>query len=92
MEKSKVLDMIKSGVTEVVFTKKDGSKRHMTCTLNEELLPTQLNLDLGDDPKPKKKENPDVLAVFDTASEAWRSFRWDSLLTVSGESFVLGKE
>ena len=29
--------------------------------------------------KPKRKVNPDVVAVFDLDNEGWRSFRWDSI-------------
>jgi hypothetical protein len=92
MDKSKVLEMIRSGTTDVVFTKKDGTARAMKCTLNEEYLPTPIESGPGEDDKPKKTVNPDVLAVYDVEVAGWRSFRWDALQSVSGERFSLGKE
>ena len=89
MEKSNVIEMLKSGVAEVVFTKKDGTERFMTCTLKEDMLPTQTDVE---ETIQKKTPNPSVLAVYDTEVSGWRSFRWDSVKTVNGESFVYREE
>ena len=68
----------------VVFTKKDGSKRTMLCTLVESKIP--------EDKRPKKVElkegekprvlSDDVARVFDLEKSEWRSFRWDSISEV----------
>jgi hypothetical protein len=67
------------------FVKKDGSLRAMHATLKADVLPAQVDLE---EAVQKKATNPDVVAVFDLNIHGWRSFRWDSLKTVNGESFV----
>lgn len=60
----------------VTFTKQDGTKRDMQCTLNEKLIPTEKA------PKNEKKlkENNDVIRVYELAEgKGWRSFRVDSV-------------
>lgn len=81
MGKSEVVDLLKSEVVDIEFTKVNGEVRHMTCTLRESSLPKR-----EDSPK-GKVDNPDVLAVFDTINQGWRSFRWDSLKTINGVKY-----
>lgn len=85
MEKSKVVDMLKNETVDLEFVKKDGTLRVMTCTLQEDKLPAQVDLE---EHVQKKAPNPDILAVFDVINQGWRSFRWDSLKKVNGEAFV----
>ena len=61
----------------VRFTKKDGSERIMICTLCPEFLPLQTAFDL-EEAAGKNKEN--LVVVWDLEKEAWRSFRFDSIL------------
>lgn len=70
------------GPTSVTFLKKDGSERVMNCTTNKEYIPLSLQESSSDFQKIKKK-NEDVIPVFDIESQAWRSFRWDSIKSVS---------
>ncbi len=85
MEKSKVLELLHTETVDLEFVKKDGSLRAMTATLKADILPAQVDLE---EAVQKKAVNPDVMAVFDLINQGWRSFRWDSLKTVNGESFV----
>lgn len=85
MEKSKVISLLKNETVDIEFVKKDGTTRLMTCTLREGALPAQVDLE---EHVQKKTPNPDILAVFDTINQGWRSFRWDSLKSVNGEAFV----
>jgi hypothetical protein len=71
---------LKFGPVTIVFTKKDGSERVMKCTTN----PTYI---MFKDPailesKREKKVNEDVMPVYDMESNAWKSFRWDSIKSV----------
>jgi hypothetical protein len=69
---------LKQGDCKITFTKADGTLRTMICTLQEGLIPPQ-------EPKKTdrvKKENDDVLAVWDLELSSWRSFRFDSILSV----------
>lgn len=79
-----VKDVLKENVAVVVFTKKDGTERVMKCTLMPDLLP---NTEIVEGAV-KKAENPDVVAVFDLEAEGWRSFRIDSIKSVTVNSNV----
>ena len=63
---------LQKNIMSVNFTKKNGEERIMHCTLHETLLPETT----GDS---EKKENLEVLAVWDVDIDAWRSFRLDSI-------------
>ena len=71
--------LLKDSVVTVVFTKVDGSEREMKATLKEDLLPV---VESTGTPKPERKKSDEVLAVFDTEAEGWRSFRWDSIVSI----------
>ncbi len=78
---------LKFGPVTVTFTKKDGTERVMKCTTN----PTYI---LFKEPalvesKKEKKINEDVMPVYDMEAGHWKSFRWDSIKSVS---FTLGEE
>ena len=70
------------GPVKVTFTKKDGTERVMECTLAPSLLPTEQIIE-GAEPKREKKVNEDVCPVYDLESKHWKSFRWDSIKSVS---------
>jgi|TARA_B110000977_G_C11073197_1_gene490258 hypothetical protein len=72
---------LQEGLCTVTFTKVNGDERVMTCTTKADLLPPVVEVVLaeGQEPKAKKTPNPDVMAVYDTLAEGWRSFRWDSV-------------
>jgi len=89
------------GVVTVVFLKKDGTERTMRCTLNPDLIPRQevvesvnaRDSDTVETPtlnvKPQRKTNNDVRTCWDTEAAAWRSFRWDSIKTITYDDGVL---
>ena len=86
---NELLSMLRSSIAgiRVNFEKKDGSEREMLCTLNEGLIPV--------DKKPKTSSEASTstigsaLPVFDVNKGEWRSFRWDSVktITVNGVSY-----
>ena len=64
----------------VTFTKKDGTEREMHCTLSESLIPADKQ------PVAKETDSPtsgSAVRVFDTTIQEWRSFRWDSIKSVT---------
>lgn len=72
-----MLEFLHIGPCEVTFTKVNGETRQMTCTLNEEVLKGE---GVWKEPSEvTKKENTSVIAVYDTISKGWRSFRVDSV-------------
>jgi len=82
MDKEQVKADLHRGICKVVFTKVNGEDRIMHCTLEESMLPPQIDLE---EVIQKKKPNPDVLAVWDVEAKGWRSFRWDSVKEFSTE-------
>tara|TARA_B100000809_G_scaffold68661_1_gene65855 strand:+ start:175 stop:447 length:273 start_codon:yes stop_codon:yes gene_type:complete len=66
-------ELLRDGICEVLFTKKDGTERLMKCTLNMDYIPEemkQFQLYKGE----KVLENLDILKVYDTEVQGWRSF------------------
>jgi hypothetical protein len=72
-------EILKQNVVNLVFIKKDGSERKMRCTLLEQFLPQQTDLEEAIERNSKK--NNEVISVWDLEAEGWRSFRVDSILT-----------
>tara|TARA_B110000285_G_C14813425_1_gene463033 strand:+ start:168 stop:404 length:237 start_codon:yes stop_codon:yes gene_type:complete len=71
-----LVEGLRKDVLTINFTKVNGEERVMNCTLNETLLPEAITSDS------EKKENLDVIAVWDTDKDAWRSFRVDSVNSI----------
>lgn len=84
MNRSEVINLLHEQVADIVFTKVDGTERKMRCTLKSDELPAVESQE-GESKAPRKS-NPDVFAVFDLDNRGWRSFRWDNLQTVNGET------
>jgi len=78
MNKDEVKKMLAEGVATVTFTKKDGTKRVMKATLDPKNLPA---IEARVNAAPRK-ENPEVVAVYDMEKSAWRSFRIDSVNSI----------
>jgi hypothetical protein len=64
---------LQTEVLEVTFTKVNGDKRVMNCTLMEGILPSNPTEEAKKDTK--KKVNEDILSVWDVDASGWRSFR-----------------
>ena len=85
--KTDLMEMLKKNVVEVTFTKLNGEKRVMPCTLIADYLPPAKK----DDPITQKKVreiSDKVLAVWALESKGFRSFRYDRVEKVS----ILDKE
>ena len=77
MKPQTIIKRLLSGTWVVVFKKvSDDSIREMKCSLMEEYV--------GTPTKQKKaiKRNEEVLPVWDIDSKGWRSFRFDSVITM----------
>lgn len=76
IEKSELVEILKQTVVEVIFEKKDGTMRHMECTLDPAYFPEK------NEETRTRKENENVLSVWDVEKNGWRSFRMDSIKQV----------
>jgi hypothetical protein len=73
-----IIDMLKIGPARIKFIKTDGSDRVMNCTLQEDVVPV-----VEKKTERVKAANDEVLPVYDLDAKGWRSFRLDSVITVS---------
>jgi hypothetical protein len=71
---------LKQGIYEVTFTKVDGTIRTMPCTLKEELLP---KVEITEEQKVPRKINADVLRIYVTDINEWRSFRIENVTNLT---------
>ena len=83
MERSELIEMMKSSEVDVTFTKVDGTIRNMVATLSEDVIPQQMST--SDSTRYAKNAN-NVCAVWDVVNNGWRSFRWDTIIEVNGAS------
>lgn len=89
--KAELLELLKTNVVEVTFTKLNGDERVMPCTLQESYLPPAKK----DDPLTQKKirEISDaVVAAWAIESNGFRSFRYDRIKSVKLVEKVLDKD
>jgi len=76
MIKKEIEHYLRSGLCQITFTKKDGTERTITGTLNNDLIPS--------DKVPKNTDrsvNEEVQPVYEVDLDSWRSFRWDSVIS-----------
>ena len=75
MKREALIKNLQKNVMQITFNKVSGEERVMHCTLHETFIPeTSTN---------NKKNNDEVLPVWDIDIGAWRSFRLDSVTNVS---------
>ena len=65
------------GEMKIKFIKKDETLREMRCTLGDGYLPVTEIKEI------KRKENPEVVSVWDVDKSAWRAIRYDSIKEIS---------
>ena len=82
LTKQELTEQLLTGVYNVTFTKVDGTERTMPCTLKEDILPPAKQ----EDPLSQKKVraiNDEVLVVYCTDKNEWRSFRVANVTSVT---------
>jgi hypothetical protein len=80
-EREEVISLLSKNVCNVVFTKRDGSKRDMVCTRRPDMLPPVKKTE----PAKSGSANPrpeNVIVAFDLDKDAWRSFDLDTILSL----------
>ena len=84
--KDQLVEMLSTeNIYEVVFEKKDGTIRTMYCSRNSSFIPAKpetITESATSDPKPARKENPNVVPVYDLQKSAWRSFTVSSVKSI----------
>ena len=81
IEREKLEGQLRTSIMEVTFNKISGDKRVMTCTLNVSHLPPATKKDPMTQEK-IRKINEEVMSVWDTTAEGFRSFRMANITEV----------
>lgn len=79
MSREEFVELLKGGVIHITFTKDDGSVREMNATLLPEYLPHRGPQLLQE----TNVTNNNVVKVWDTDIEGWRSVRLDRISKLS---------
>ena len=74
MKRDVLIKNLQKKAMRITFTKVNGEERVMDCTLQEHMLP-ETN-------ESNRKQNEEVLPVFDINKGEWRSFRLDSITNI----------
>ena len=85
LTKQEIIEALQVHNCVIKFTKVNGEVREMPCTLREDVVPKF-------ERKTDKAPNPNVLSVWCTDKNAWRSFRVDNVLELQvdlGQPLVL---
>lgn len=69
MDIDQIRGLLLKHVCWVTFIKKDNTQRTLRCTLVESMLPEKSG------EAKDRKQNDEVMAVFDLDAQAWKSFR-----------------
>ena len=70
--------LLSQNVLTVDFTKLDGDKRVMTCTLREDMKPAATKADPLSQKKVREVSDA-VVSVWDVNAKGWRSFRYERI-------------
>jgi len=73
---------LEQNVVVVDFTKLNGDKRVMTCTLREDMKPRATKTDTMSQ-KAVREISDAVVSVWDVNAKGWRSFRYDRINAVN---------
>lgn len=79
--KSELKTLLEQNVLVVDFTKLNGDKRVMTCTLREDMKPRATKDDAMSQKKVREVSDA-VVSVWDVNAKGWRSFRYDRINSV----------
>ena len=79
--KTDLKNLLEQNVVVVDFTKLNGDKRVMTCTLREDMKPRATKTDTMSQ-KAVREISDAVVSVWDVNAKGWRSFRYDRINSV----------
>ena len=80
--KADLKNLLDQSVVVVDFTKLNGDKRVMTCTLREDMKPPATKTDTMSQKKVREISDA-VVSVWDVNARGWRSFRYDRINSVN---------
>ncbi len=78
MRRDRLVKLLSGNEVLVTFTKVDGSRRKMYCTLDPTRLPKKAASKL----ETALETTPGLVTVFDTEKKDWRSFHLNKVIEV----------
>jgi hypothetical protein len=78
-KKQGIVDELRQGIVHLQFKKVNGDLRNMIGTLNRDLIPSEKHPLEGKE----RKETENLVVLFDTEVQDWRSFRTENLVEYS---------
>ena len=81
--RGEMLEYLRNGVCEVSFIKKNGEQRNMSCTLKEDLIPSEIMPKSDSDNWNGVDLTIGAIRVVDNNKNEWRSFLVDNVLKFS---------
>lgn len=78
--KENLMDMLRNNIVTVTFTKVNGEERVMKCTLLPEYVP---NAPTNNGQVLLQESESKAVSVWDVQANGWRSFRVDSVKSIS---------
>jgi hypothetical protein len=76
-------NILSQNVLVVDFTKLNGDKRVMTCTLREDMKPSATKDDTMSQKKVREINREELVSVWDVNAKGWRSFRYNRINSVN---------
>lgn len=80
--KDNIANMLRDSIVTVTFTKVDGTDRVMKCTLMSEYMPNT-GSSASNQVLLQESGNDNNISVWDVEANAWRSFRINSVKSVT---------
>src|SRR5210317_669815 len=80
--KEDLKNLLEQNVLVVDFTKLNGDKRVMTCTLRDDIKPRATKTDTLSQ-KAVREVSDAVVSVWDVNAKGWRSFRYERINSVT---------
>ena len=78
-KKQGIVDELRQGIVHLQFKKVNGDLRNMIGTLNRDIIPEEKYPLEGKE----RKESENLVVLFDTEVQDWRSFRTENLVEYS---------
>ena len=75
-------NILSQNVLTIDFTKLNGDKRVMTCTLREDMKPPAKKDDAMSQKKVRELNREELVSVWDVNAKGWRSFRYNRINSV----------
>ena len=78
-KKQGIVEQLREGIVHLQLKKVNGDLRNMIGTLNRDLIPAEKHPLEGKE----RKETENLVVLFDTEVQDWRSFRTENLVEYS---------